>query len=60
MDPRYLLRLSNAARRKHSPTKIKIMLGVAALCVTIWAIERYVGWPEALTGSWTKPPARVQ
>lgn len=46
---RWLLRMSLWARHPPSEKRVRLVLAVIALCLLLFAIERWVGWPEALT-----------
>lgn len=45
----WLLRMSLWARRPPSAARVKLVLAVIALCLILFAIERWIGWPDALT-----------
>lgn len=45
----WLFRMSLWARNPPSPRKVKLVLAVVALCLAIYAVERWIGWPEVLT-----------
>ena len=61
MDPRLLLRAKRLAQRPPSARMVVLGLAVLAFCLTLVAIERFVGWPDALTVDRARPPAvRVQ
>ena len=49
MSPRHWLRMAKWARHPPSATRVKLVLGVVVVCIVIVAVERYIGWPEALT-----------
>ncbi|MDA7426972.1 hypothetical protein PGB28_00775 [Primorskyibacter aestuariivivens] len=36
-------------RRPPSGKRVKLVLAVIALCLILFAVERWIGWPEALT-----------
>ncbi|MEP3345961.1 MAG: hypothetical protein ABJN34_01705 [Litoreibacter sp.] len=46
MSWRWLLRASMWARRPPSEKRVKLFVGLIALCITIALLEHYVGWPE--------------
>lgn len=46
---RWFLRMSLWARRPPSEKRVKLVLAVIALCLVLYGIERWIGWPEALT-----------
>ncbi|WP_417526110.1 hypothetical protein [Marinovum sp.] len=45
----WFLRMARWARNPPSARQVKLVLAVIAACIALWAVERYVGWPEALT-----------
>ena len=45
----WFLRMSLWARRPPSAKRVKLVLAVIALCLILVAVERWIGWPEALT-----------
>ncbi len=49
MDPRWLLRASRWARNPPSARRVYLVLGIVALCLALFAIERLFGWPDWLT-----------
>lgn len=46
---RHLMRMSKWARRPPGERQVKLVLGVIALCLALFAVERLVGWPDWLT-----------
>jgi len=44
----WLLRMRRWAQHPPSPRKVKVVLAVIAICLLLYAIERWVGWPDAL------------
>ena len=49
MNPRWLLRMKRFAQNPPSPAQIKFVAALIALCLLLFAIEQFFGWPEALT-----------
>lgn len=49
MNPLWLLRAKRWAHRPPSAARVKLVLAVIAICVALFAVERLVGWPDALT-----------
>lgn len=49
MNMIWLIRMSKWARKPPSPAKVKLVLGIVAVCFVIWGAELMWGWPEALT-----------
>ena len=56
MDPRWLLRMSRWARNPPSPKMVKLVLGLLAVLICIWLIERYIGWPDWATAERMRRP----
>lgn len=56
---RWLLRMRLWAQRPKSETQVKILLGIVGICLALYAVERWIGWPEALTFEAYSPPNRV-
>ncbi|MBU2982293.1 hypothetical protein KO498_10790 [Lentibacter algarum] len=54
MNPWHWLRMAKWARRPPSKSRVKLVFVVLVLCLSIAAVERFIGWPEALTLE--KPP----
>ena len=55
MTPVWLIRMARWARNPPSPARVKLVLGVIALCLVVFGIEWLFGWPEALTPQKVKP-----
>ena len=49
MYERWMLRAVKWARNPPSPKKVKFVLGIIAICIAIYMVERYIGWPDWLT-----------
>lgn len=45
----WLLRAKRWVQNPPSEGRVKLVLGVIALCLLIVAVERLVGWPDWLT-----------
>ncbi len=54
MDLLRLLRMSRWARNPPSAGRVKLGLIVIGLCLALFAIERWVGWPDALSPESTR------
>ncbi|MDJ0859346.1 MAG: hypothetical protein QNI90_10160 [Dinoroseobacter sp.] len=55
MNFNWLMRMSRWARNPPSEKRVKYMLLIVAACLTLWAIEQFFGWPEALTPNQVRP-----
>lgn len=49
MNPIWFLRMKRWVQNPPSAGRVKLVLGVAAACLVLVAIERLFGWPDALT-----------
>lgn len=59
MGPQWFLRMAKWARHPPSAARVRMVLGIVAICLAIYAVERWIGWPAMLQGNWTRPPMRV-
>ncbi len=50
----WFVRMSRWARNPPSARRVVFVLGIVGFCLALFAVERFVGWPEALT------PDRIQ
>ena len=57
-DLRWLMRMSNWARRPPSLRRVQLFFAVAALCLALYAFDRLFGWPDWLIPDYT-PRGRV-
>ncbi|SLN12788.1 hypothetical protein PEL8287_00453 [Roseovarius litorisediminis] len=49
MNPRWLFRMAKWARQPPSEKRVIFVLGIVGLCLVLFAIERFVGWPDFLS-----------
>ncbi len=49
MNHRWLLRMARWAQNPPSDKRVVFVLGIAAVCIALFLIERYVGWPDYLS-----------
>ncbi|MEQ8292459.1 MAG: hypothetical protein RIA08_09650 [Roseovarius sp.] len=49
MNPRWLFRMAKWAHRPPSETRVKLVLGIIVVCLAVFAIEYFVGWPDWMT-----------
>ncbi len=54
----WLLRMSMWARNPPSKERVMLVLGVIAVCLALYGIERWFGWPDWLTSEMT-PRGRI-
>jgi hypothetical protein len=45
----WLLRAKRWVQNPPSPARVKLVLGVIAVCLVLVAIERFAGWPDWMT-----------
>lgn len=45
----WFLRMARWARNPPSQQRVVLVLVVIGLCLALFAVERWIGWPEALT-----------
>jgi hypothetical protein len=55
MTPIWLMRMAGWVRNPPSPARVRLVLGVIALCLVIAGIEYLWGWPEALSPQRIRP-----
>ncbi|MDG1341289.1 MAG: hypothetical protein P8P66_15070 [Paracoccaceae bacterium] len=48
-NPIHLLRISKWARHPPAMWRLKLIVGIIIFCAIIFVIERYIGWPDALS-----------
>jgi len=44
----WLLRMRRWVQHPPSRGRVKLVLAVVAICLALYAIERWIGWPDAL------------
>ncbi len=49
MSYRWILRMKRLAQNPPSEARVKLVLGIIAVCVLLYLIERFYGWPDFLT-----------
>jgi len=49
------LRMAKWARNPPSARRVRLVLIVLALCLILFATERWIGWPEALSVQKMRP-----
>lgn len=55
---RWLLRMSQWARRPPSWERVMLVFGIIVACLLLFAYERFLGWPEVLTLQGGAKPVR--
>lgn len=56
MNPIWLLRMARWVRHPPSWRRVVLVLSVIAACLVLFAVERFMGWPDWLT---VNGPTRV-
>ncbi len=46
MNPRWLFRMAKWAHQPPSESRVKFVFAIIAVCLVIFAIEYFIGWPE--------------
>ncbi|MWD29486.1 hypothetical protein E0K89_018565 [Aquicoccus sp. SCR17] len=59
MNPIWFLRMSRWARNPPSWRKVLLVLAVIALCLALYAVERWIGWPDWMTAERLRGPGRL-
>ena len=49
MNPRHLLRMAKWAKHPPSEKRVKFFFAIVLICVAIYAVERWIGWPDWMT-----------
>lgn len=59
MNPRWLFRMARWARNPPSEKRVLFVLGIITVCLGLYAVEYFIGWPELLSmepkGRWWWP-----
>jgi hypothetical protein len=45
----WLIRAKRWAQHPPSAGRVKLVLGVIALCILLVAVEKFIGWPDWMT-----------
>ncbi|WP_416881978.1 hypothetical protein [Marivita sp.] len=59
MNWQHLLRMARWARNPPSPARVKLVCAVIAVCLVLFAIETWVGWPDWMSLEAERVPNRV-
>lgn len=51
----WFLRMARWVRNPPSPARLRLVLAVVAIVLLLAAVERYLGWPDALTVDRLRP-----
>ncbi|MCI5112318.1 MAG: hypothetical protein MRY75_17370 [Marivita sp.] len=55
----WLLRMTQWARNPPSPARVKLVLAIIAICLGIYAVETWIGWPDWMSLDAERVPNRV-
>ena len=58
MNPIWFLRMARWVRRPPSPRRVALVLSVIVACLVLFAVERFLGWPDWLTVNGPARPPR--
>ncbi len=59
MNWTHLLHMARWVRNPTSAARVKLVLAVIALCLGLYAVERWIGWPEGLSVDGVRAPTQV-
>lgn len=59
MNLRHFLRMARWAQIPPSLRQVLLVLAVVVLCLVLFAIERWYGWPDALTPNFVNGRIRL-
>ena len=60
MGPQWFLRMARWGRNPPSEKRVKLVLAIVAICLVIYGVERWIGWPDWMTTSWERAPMKVR
>ncbi len=49
MNAHWFLRAARWARNPPSASRVKFVLAIIVVCIALYTIEHFVGWPDALS-----------
>ena len=49
MNSRWLLRMTRWAQNPPSAGRVKFVLAIIMVCIALYTVEHFYGWPDALT-----------
>jgi hypothetical protein len=55
----HLMRMAQWARNPPSPARMKFTVGIVVICLAIFCIERWVGWPNWIPLDAERVPNRI-
>ncbi|MFK7938194.1 MAG: hypothetical protein AB8B82_02355 [Roseovarius sp.] len=59
MNPRWLFRMKRWAQNPPSQSRVIFVFAIIAICLSLAAVEYFIGWPDALSierGGWKWRP----
>lgn len=54
-----LLRMARWARNPPSAARVRLVLAILAICLVVFAIETWIGWPDWMSLEAERVPNRV-
>ena len=54
-----LLRMARCARNPPSAARVRLVLAILAICLFVFAIETWIGWPDWMSLEAERVPNRV-
>jgi hypothetical protein len=58
MNLNWFMRMSQWARNPPGGGRVKLVLGVVAVCIALVLVEKFIGWPDWLTTNGKVRPIR--
>ena len=55
MNPIWFMRAKRWAQNPPSMKKVMFVAGIVAVCLILYGIETFIGWPEGLTADRLRP-----
>ncbi len=49
LNPRWFMKMSMWARNPPSAKKVMFVFAIIAICLALFVVERFIGWPEWAT-----------
>lgn len=56
MGPRWFVMMKRWVQNPPSPAQIKLVFGIVVICLVLFAVEQFWGWPEWLTPASASSP----
>ena len=49
MNPRWLFKMARWSRNPPSTGRVIMVFSIIALCLVLFGVEKFIGWPEWMT-----------